>query len=735
MWIIIIIIILIVLLNKEKNKVSELLEENRKLKRELQEIKQQKSFESINILESKNNIENLKTNIFEEKKNNISKKKEKKKIEERNTAILITGAILIVLAAIVFLMSTWYTIPNILKSLILICLSVVFFGISKIAEEKFKLPKAGITFFYIAMAYIPICLFSISFLGLLGDYFSITGKGNFIYLTFSTCITAFIYYIIYKNKNNEILLFGSILSQVLTVILFTLIFSKKIELIVLNLALYNILFIVLTNVTNNILNKIPNIYNIIPYTLSIILLLFANEMTTVIIPINLIVLSINFIILGKKQRNLMHALSFNIAINSVGNYIFWNLCQNFSEEMKILFSLVYIILIFIIQNIIFMEKNKYKMKLACLSITNLFLQILFFKVLLDTNTTFIKAYIISIIQLFVMIFGYMITKDNIKKIITYMIPVYFIISGLVVCDVYELKYYYYIIFSLLTFVIGELLERINNKQIGKSFFIISNIFIILTYLGVAIGDLFELNKDIIYFVLLLIVNIYSYLKTKIDMLKYFSYLNFYVLSYVFIEFLGIGNIEYIYNIIFIICSVACLFVEREKKDIFEFLIYLGSLILYNTVIENSELCDYTAFSFAGYILVILLVSRRILKKYVNKENLDFIESILIALIYIIAIFSYSGEFDGMIFGILIVFMLMLSYINKYGTLFLINIGAILLNVFLLTRKFWFSIPWWIYLLVIGSVLITFAIKNEADEKKNKFKIADSLKKIKDKIEE
>ena len=130
-----------------------------------------------------------------------------------------------------------------------------------------------------------------------------------------------------------------------------------------------------------------------------------------------------------------------------------------------------------------------------------------------------------------------------------------------------------------------------------------------------------------------------------------------------------------------------------------------------------------------------MVSRRILKKYVNKENLDFIESILIALIYIIAIFSYSGEFDGMIFGILIVFMLMLSYINKYGTLFLINIGAILLNVFLLTRKFWFSIPWWIYLLVIGSVLITFAIKNEADEKKNKFKIADSLKKIKDKIEE
>ena len=108
---------------------------------------------------------------------------------------------------------------------------------------------------------------------------------------------------------------------------------------------------------------------------------------------------------------------------------------------------------------------------------------------------------------------------------------------------------------------------------------------------------------------------------------------------------------------------------------------------------------------------------------------------MIALIYIIAIFSYSGEFDGMIFGILIVFMLMLSYINKYGTLFLVSIAAILLNVFLLTRKFWFSIPWWIYLLVIGSVLITFAIKNEADEKKNKFKIADSLKKIKDKIEE
>ena len=63
-----------------------------------------------------------------------------------------------------------------------------------------------------------------------------------------------------------------------------------------------------------------------------------------------------------------------------------------------------------------------------------------------------------------------------------------------------------------------------------------------------------------------------------------------------------------------------------------------------------------------------------------------------------------------------------------------SIIAILVNGFALTRQFWFSIPWWIYLLIVGGSLVGFAIKNEANENKQKITVGSVLKKIKDTAE-
>ena len=75
------------------------------------------------------------------------------------------GAILIVLVAIVFLTSTWHTIPNVVKTSVIILLTGVFIGASNIAKKVFKLEETANTFLYIALAYLPISLFSISLFG------------------------------------------------------------------------------------------------------------------------------------------------------------------------------------------------------------------------------------------------------------------------------------------------------------------------------------------------------------------------------------------------------------------------------------------------------------------------------------------------------------------------------------------------------------------------------------------
>ena len=95
---------------------------------------------------------------------------------------------------------------------------------------------------------------------------------------------------------------------------------------------------------------------------------------------------------------------------------------------------------------------------------------------------------------------------------------------------------------------------------------------------------------------------------------------------------------------------------------------------------------------------------------------------------------YINVADGMIFVLFLVAILVLSYFKKYGAVFIATLTSIIVNAFVLTREFWFSIPWWIYLLVVGALLIAFAIKNESDEKKGKKKITSAIKDLKEKIE-
>ena len=146
--------------------------------------------------------------------------KAKKKNDEgvKNKFILITGAILIVLAAIVFLTSTWHTIPDVVKTSVIMFLVFVFLGASNIASNILKLKETGNTFLYIAMAYLPISLFSIALFGLLGDYLSIYGEGRNLYFAICTTFLAILYFMIGKVRNQKSLFNFSMIMQAIAVI-------------------------------------------------------------------------------------------------------------------------------------------------------------------------------------------------------------------------------------------------------------------------------------------------------------------------------------------------------------------------------------------------------------------------------------------------------------------------------------------------------------------------------------
>lgn len=875
-----IVIILIILILDKNSQYKKLLEENRKLKEKLEENSeliakaeiQKRQGDEKEITQEQQVLErNLKqqreqqqvlVQQFEEKEKINKENKIKNEKEQKNIAILVTGAACIVLSAIVFLMSTWNSIPNILKTVVLSLLTLVFFGGSYIAKEKFKLDKASQTFFYIAMAYIPICLLSIAVFELFGTYLSVYGEGKYIYLMFASLFVAFIYYITYMNKNSKYLLYGSLLSQVFSIIAFSLIFSNDILIIGINLLLYNILLILITK--KDIFIKV---YNFIPGIITFVAITMLGEQNkTMIFMLGL--LAINFLMLELKNSQDIYSYMFNISLTVFGIYTVSIYSNLLGTNISHLLVLCFVLLLYFVENMLLMKSKRENLINSLSVVTIVAMGILHIESFV--NKSLVASYMISILQMLILVITYMKSKSTGKNITATLIPLYFIITGINIIKELECSYHIYIIFAFLTFILSETFRK-RDRLIHLNAFIISHILIGLTYIIVFTTNFNNFSNDIFYAVLLTGLYVYSYLAEKNMIFKYLSYItsnfvlftlfNFFVdkseilyyvpmvstlvimgieliykelkdecsdvyfaiskvisfgfiyslsseistiLAIIFAIIIIIYNIKYKdakWNILPFTCvmpavffnnlstelafSIMLLFVAvttgislKEKKvsvftvfsgiylfltsfniesiylkeilficwtvvhflfmttgkekDVFNFLSYLSILFLYNSIISDLELETYTLFSMLGYVIVAILTLRKILIKYIN--NLDVWEYIVFGFIYLIALSEYNNEFDGMLFGILLVAVVITSYINKYGALFMVSIFAILVNIFVLTREFWFSIPWWVYLLTIGTILIGFAIKNEMSDKKSEKNAINLLKNIKDRIE-
>jgi len=413
--------------------------------------------------------------------------------------------------------------------------------------------------------------------------------------------------------------------------------------------------------------------------------------------------------------------------------------------------LLYAILIYTIETVILLNlKNKKDIE----SIAFITIGILGILCILNLIDHVIPLYIITIVQLMISIVSYINTKQENKKIFKYFIYVFsnLVLYSLLI-DLNIGRNILYYIPTITTLSIMKL-ERVNkefkdegsNIYLGisqvvsficlynnldnlnmiialilASIFIIENIRNKETNLNIiplicAIPFIFNNDFNCIVKNIIMLLSAIGLTTITVKEKKVSLYTMFSAIYMIF----TIYNIQNVYfrEVIFIIwSSINCYYIQDEKiKDLFKSLSYIGSLLLYNTIIHDMNIDSYTVINMMGYVVLSIVVLRTILNKYF--EDINIIEYIIYAIIYTIAISQYNNELDGILFGALLILIVMISYIKKYGSLFFISIFAILVNVFILTRKFWFSIPWWGYLLAIGIILISFAIRNEVNDKKH-----------------
>lgn len=891
-YIALVVVVIIVLKNnsdykKEVERLKKIINE-KELKYNTNTIKNLDSNtkENRSYTESEKNGANRDTIKIVEKENRtineatLNKMQKEKKSDEgvKNKFILMTGAVLIVLAAIVFLTSTWYTIPNIIKTIVIVLLGGVFMGASNIAKKVFKLEETANTFLYISLAYLPIALFSIALFSLLGEYLSIYGEGHNLYFATSSICVAIVYLFVGNKRKQKVLFNSSMVMQLLSVIFITQCVNTDLGTIGFGIIVYNILITFIKKDYFKDYIKEVNIYNKIYLYSSIVievLVLFRDAYLLDIITNILIFYNLYLNYKNNKSYKNIFLTIIQILVLSISLLNFNKNIWDISIREIIFFELLIVIYIkgALSKNIKWKESSIF---ISIFVMTLFYISTFFFKEKMLILKNYIIIWTITILN----IISYIILGTKRKKTLINIIPICLFIAEIHTIVEYNLNVNYMVYISLAVFVFS-IFNIIKDEELKQILQVYANIMIIISFCASSSINAGIFLDNTIMFVLLMIVYLLAYIKNKTkeiykivaymilnvitysllhkyNLVEYNHYILFitttiislielyfkklqtdtsvgyvilsYIISFIILNFnINIGSflciiissicfelyiknknidknikiipflalmpsvyfskcayigeinfmiiigfmlltlltmlsikqektsiytnisIIYLYMQIFIfnfniyiklavvlIWAILHLIEMEKEKNKFKLVIFISCLILYNNIIKDIstkviDINSMTAFKYFGYIVTSILITRSILKeKY--KNGYKTMEYLILSVIYLHAISNYNSQSDAMIFVAMLVIITIFSYTKKLGPTFFTTTIVILLNAFLLTREFWFSIPWWVYMLLVGGFLITFAINNELNENKKRELIKSKMREFKDYID-
>lgn len=700
-----------------------------------------------------------------------SPKIEKSKEETKNNFILMTGAFLIVLAAIVFLTSMWDTIGDVFKVGILTLLVGVFLGISKIAKDKFNLPNTSNTFFYIAMAYIPVLSLAIFLINLSSGYLQTSQEQNVFWLI-ACMIMGAIYGLISFKSNKKILCIGSLIMQVLSVIFGVCIFTHSFTVVLASIIAYNLIL----TITNMYLksNQFFNSINIFCVTL-LITSLAINFITIIFalflgITLSLIIATllqiITLLIYVKRTDKLAYVL-----LAMLGLFIFVFEIINFEK----LFELSYVVkqIIMLITAIVLfgvgMFSKSEKTQLAARIAVYVFLGLIVFS---TWNTQSIPAYVVlymaSAISIVILqlgsdkkygylhaamitgIIGSLLVYDDLIRyeIVKYMMlltAIVLYIISLFTTDITRkiIKIYTNValimsmmllnnninIIQALANIVSVLLFARNIKNISASeYWNLAPLILLLP--SIYLTDFFAEQPYVMQVISILIITCFAFLSIKDKKFNVYS-----IATYIYwmtqISSLDIN--KYVNTILFgVISALQVLSYKDQTKNILKAVFYITVLVLYNMIMFDLNI-EMVSIISIGWLTVLGLITRNSLYE-LNPSLCKIVEYIGFSSVYLWGISSYVNSLDAVLFMALIVGIIIFTYSKNFGPIFLCSVLGEIIMAFSVTREFWMNIPWWIYLLVGGGILISFAVRNEAKENAEGNKLKDKIKQISSKLD-
>lgn len=266
------------------------------------------------------------------------------------------------------------------------------------------------------------------------------------------------------------------------------------------------------------------------------------------------------------------------------------------------------------------------------------------------------------------------------------------------------------IYLILLYVVALLLKKEYTLS-SKTYFNYLIFFSIISFLNVSADKLD--NLYMIGIITLLVINqiLFRILYEKRNIIfEAFHSIISLVLIICLINNLGFNN--FISSIISIILFIILYLIyddERMKYTVISFVVYPLNLLL--KTIDVNVIKDI--LSLFIYMIPITLLLRKVFN--VEEDVSNIIEGVILSLMFVMFIFNINLQV-GLTLGIISVLSIIIGLVFKYKSYNITGYVTLVLTVIIQTFELWGKMPWWVYLLITGIILIVLAALRESKKK-------------------
>lgn len=266
------------------------------------------------------------------------------------------------------------------------------------------------------------------------------------------------------------------------------------------------------------------------------------------------------------------------------------------------------------------------------------------------------------------------------------------------------------IYLILLYVVALLLKKEYTLS-SKTYFNYLIFFSIISFLNVSADKLD--NLYMIGIITLLVINqiLFRILYEKRNIIfEAFHSIISLVLIICLINNLGFNN--FISSIISIILFIILYLIyddERMKYTVISFMVYPLNLLL--KTIDANVIKDI--LSLFIYMIPITLLLRKVFN--VEEDVSNIIEGVILSLMFVMFIFNINLQV-GLTLGIISVLSIIIGLAFKYKSYNITGYVTLVLTVIIQTFELWGKMPWWVYLLITGIILVVLAALRESKKK-------------------